>query len=68
MTRAEVIDVIVKSLEKADNEELADAYMYIVDCSEDPCCPLYDECRGRHIVLRCDRLVMKKLEEEEQHG
>ena len=67
MTRAEAIDAIVKTLEMADNTELSDAYMYIVDCNV-PGCPIHDECRTEFRACRCDNVVMKKLEEEDKEN
>ena len=60
MIKSEIIDVIVKSLDTAQNEDIAEAYNYVVGC---PDCPYWHDCRNEHYC--CD-YICDKLERREE--
>ena len=54
----EIYDTIVKSLETATNEEIAQAYNQVVGCGS---CPYWHDCQNMHW---CYNYILDKLEEE----
>jgi len=50
--------IIVKSLESAENYEIADCYNHMVICGD---CPYWHDCRNEH---ECDEYILDKLEAE----
>lgn len=54
----EIYDTIVKSLETASNEEIAQAYNHVVGCGA---CPYWHDCQNLHC---CYSYILDKLEKE----
>lgn len=53
----EIKSIIVKSLETAQNGEIADCYAHVVSCGD---CPYWhDDCRNEH---DCFHYILDKLE------
>lgn len=47
---------IIKSLESATNDEIADAYNYVVSCGD---CPYWRDCKNENL---CGEYILNKLE------
>jgi len=58
--RDEIKSIIIKSLETAPEEKIAEAYVSIVRCCD---CPLCDNCRKERTYLQtCFEYILEKLE------
>lgn len=55
MSRAEVIEIIMKSLEEATDYELVEAYAQLVSCSD---CPKWHDCKNEH---ECDVYMIEQI-------
>lgn len=51
-----IVDTLIKSIETATNEELAQTYNYIVSCSD---CSYWHDCQNEHT---CYVYILEKLE------
>ena len=56
MNKEEIKNIIVKSLDTAPNEDIAEAYNYVVGCND---CPYWHDCRNEH---DCTDYIYDKLE------
>lgn len=56
----EIKSIIMKSLESANKNEIAEAYFFIVSCGD---CPYYNDCRNEHY---CEKYILDKLDTESE--
>lgn len=56
-----IVNVILKTVETADNDELARTYNNVVTCGE---CPWWHDCANEH---DCFEYIKEKLEKEDKH-
>lgn len=53
----EIKSIIIKSLESASNDEIADAYTYVVSCGN---CLYWHDCRNECV---CTEYILNKMKE-----
>lgn len=58
--RDEIQNIIIESIEKAKDYELAYGYNEIVSCGD---CPYWHDCRNEH---ECDDYILDKLQEDKE--